>query len=60
MYLYTKQKQECSPDYITITNLEIRKFNFLDTNIYNQKVAAAGDEQLAEQALPFYERKDKI
>ena len=23
------------------------------TNIYNQKVAAAGDDQLAEPALPF-------
>ena len=36
-----EQEQECSPDYITITN------------IYNQKVAAAGDDQLAEPALPF-------
>ena len=36
-----KQEQECSPDYITTTN------------IYNQKVAAAGDDQLAEPALPF-------
>ena len=36
-----EQEQECSPDYITTTN------------IYNQKVAAAGDDQLAEPALPF-------
>ena len=36
-----EQGQECSPNYITITN------------IYNQKVAAAGDDQLAEPTLPF-------
>ena len=35
------EEQECSPDYITIIN------------IYNQKVVAAGDDQLAEPALPF-------
>ena len=39
--LEQEQEQECSPDYITIPN------------IYDQKVAAAGDDQLAEPALPF-------
>ena len=35
------QEQECSPDNLNITN------------IYNQKVAAAGDDKLAEPALPL-------
>ena len=39
--LEQEQEQECCPDYITTTNL------------YNQKVAAAGDDELAEPALPF-------
>ena len=38
-----EQEQECSPDYISITTY-IK---------YNQKVAVAGDDQLAEPALPI-------
>ena len=38
---YLEQEQKCSHDYIAITK------------IYNQKVAAAGDDKLAEPALPL-------
>ena len=38
----TGMEQECSPDYITTTN------------IYNQKVAAAGEDQLAKLAYPSF------